>query len=152
VTAEIGRRDRVVAGIALSPPNHEIARCAAQQARRLDLPLVLVHALWLPARPGEDGRTMAPLPELLISTAQWLESVAEPLRAALDPLPVRTRLIHGRADDVLIAESITAALLVVGADRCGIVAAELAHRGCSPLLVVGPEGHTPVFATSAPRL
>lgn len=149
MTAEIGRRDRVVAGIAIAPQAAEIARCAAQEALRLRLPLLLVHALWLPTPAIVTGRTPGPLPELLISTAHWLEAVAEPLREELSPLSISTRLIQGRPDDVLIAESLTAALLVVGEDSCGIVAAEVAHRGCSPLLVIG-SGRTPVFATSSP--
>jgi hypothetical protein len=138
MSAEIGRRFRVVAGIDLTPSNHEIAWAGAQEARRLGLPLVLVHALRVPPRLVGSTRSPAPLPELLISTAHWLESVAEPFRAGPDPLSVSTRVIGGRADDVLIAESLTASLVVVGEDRGGVVAAEVKHRGCSPVLVVRP--------------
>ncbi|GLY17010.1 universal stress protein [Kineosporia rhizophila] len=145
MSAEIGRRYRVVAGIDLTPSNVLVARKAADEARARHLPLVLVHALRMPPRPAGAPRAAAPSPEVLISTAHWLESIAEPLRAATSPLPVSTRVIAGRADDVLIAESLTASLLVVGEDRCGIVAAEVAHRACSPLVIVRPE-QEPLFA------
>ncbi|MBT0771570.1 universal stress protein [Kineosporia sp. J2-2] len=136
MSADIGRRFRVVAGIDLAPSNTEIARRAAQEARLHQVPLVLVHALWVPARLQGASRPASPSPEVLISHAQWLESIAEPLRAEPGQLSISTRVIPGRADDVLIAESLTATLVVVGEDRCGIVAAEVAHRGCSPTLVV----------------
>ncbi len=138
MSAEIGRRIRVVAGIDLTPSHHEIAEAAAHEARRLGLPLVLIHALRVPPRPAGSTRSPAPSPELLISTAHWLESVAEPFRAGTGPLSVSTRVIAGRADDVLIAESLTASVVVLGEDRGGVVTAEVSHRGCSPVLVVRP--------------
>ena len=144
--AEVGRRFRVVAGIDLTPSNVIIARRGAEEARRHQVPLVLVHALRVPPRAIGSTMPPAPSPEVLISTAHWLESVAEPLRAGMGHLPVSTRVIAGRADDVLIAESLTATAIVVGADQCGIVAAEIGHRGCSPLIIVRPET-TPLFAT-----
>ncbi|GAB3285909.1 universal stress protein [Kineosporia babensis] len=147
MSAEIGRRFRVVAGIDLTPSNVTIARRAADEARARHVPLVLVHALRVPDRDVGAMRAPAPSPEVLISTAHWLESIAEPLRAGMSPLPVSTRVIAGRADDVLIAESLTATLVVVGEDQCGIVAAEVAHRGCSPLLVVRP-GQKQLFPVS----
>jgi nucleotide-binding universal stress UspA family protein len=146
MSAEIGRRFRVVAGIDLTPSTHEIAGAAAHEARRLGLPLVLVHALRVPPRPAGSGQSSTPSPELLISTAHWLESVAEPFRSGSDPLLVSTRVIAGRADDVLIAESLTASVIVLGEDRCGVVTAEVSHRGCSPVLVVRPMP-TQAFAT-----
>ncbi|GAB6902213.1 universal stress protein [Kineosporia succinea] len=139
MSAEIGRRYRVVAGIDLSPSNVAIARRAALEARLREVPLVLVHALRVPPRAVGASRTPSPSPELLISSAQWLESIAEPLRSEPHSLQVSTRVIPGRADDVLIAESLTATLVVVGEDQCGVVAAEVNHRGCSPVLVVRPD-------------
>lgn len=145
MSAEIGRRFRVVAGIDLTPSNVTIARRAAGEARRLRVPLVLVHALRVPPRPIGAKTPPTPSPEVLISTAHWLESIAEPLRPEMNGLPVSTRVIAGRADDVLIAESLTASAVVVGEDQCGIVAAEVAHRGCSPLIVVRSQSR-PIFA------
>lgn len=147
MSAEIGRRNRVVAGIDLSPSNVTIARRAADEAWARQVPLVLVHALRVPPRAVGSSHSPQPSPELLISTAHWLESIAEPLRERLGPLTVSTRVIAGRADDVLIAESLTATLVVVGEDQCGIVAAEVKHRGCSPLLIVRPYP-APLFAVS----
>ncbi|GAA3633971.1 hypothetical protein GCM10022223_60360 [Kineosporia mesophila] len=149
MSAEIGRRSRVVAGIDLSASNLEIARRAAREARRRETPLVLVHALGIPPRPAGSLRPANASPELLISTAQWLESIAEPLRAEPDSVQVSTRVIPGRADDVLIAESLTASLVVLGEDRGGVVAAEVGHRGCSPVLIVRPEP-MPMLAVSRP--
>ncbi|GLY29168.1 universal stress protein [Kineosporia sp. NBRC 101731] len=149
MSAEFGRRSCVVAGIDLSASNVEVARRAAREARRRDMPLILVHALGVPPRPAGSSRPANASPELLISTAQWLESIAEPLRAEPDSVHVSTRVIPGRADEVLIAESFTASLMVLGEDRGGVVTAEVGHRGCAPVLVVGPE-LMPMLAVSRP--
>ena len=135
----------VVVGVDGSPEALSAARLGALEAKDRGVPLDLVLALpWRELPPAEDAgdvdlagvvRSMAGL--LLTSTARAVSEGAP-------GLTVRTRLVEGRATDVLLAESGSAALLCLGSRSGGLlgdlllgaVAAGVARSARCPVLVV----------------
>jgi len=113
--------------------------------------LVLVHA-WLPPRPQWPHRVQ-PLPgsfeEIQALHSRVLDEALDRWRPAFPDVPVRYRLLPGEAAPTLLAASVEAGLLVVGARGLGAVRAGLVgsvsrsvleHAHC-PVAVVHPHRH-----------
>jgi len=112
----------VVAGIDGSPAALSVATAAARQARRALRPLRLVQA-----SPGGTSRSPATGGRGWRGSADQLEAVCAAARSEAPAIPLRVVLREGPADVVLLDESRTAALLVLGS---GVTAA---HRELGPV-------------------
>ncbi|WP_072920878.1 universal stress protein [Geodermatophilus obscurus] len=112
----------VVAGIDGSPASLSVATAAARQARRALRPLRLVQA-----SPGGNSRSPATGGRGRRGSADQLEAVCAAARSEAPAIPLRVVLQEGPADVVLLDESRTAALLVLGS---GVTAA---HRELGPV-------------------
>ncbi len=143
----------IVVGVDGSDASHEALRWAAEEARLRFAPLVAVYAWsFIPAQPiGDPGMLAMPAGDL----AGQLGAENEAARGALDAIvaealgtdagiEVEKKLVEGDAGDVLVAESTSAELLVVGSHgRSGLKAALLgsvsrhvvSHAAC-PVVVV----------------
>jgi nucleotide-binding universal stress UspA family protein len=143
----------IVVGIDGSDASREALRWAAHEARLRSVPLVAVYAwLFVPPQPmGDPGMLAMPAgdyPGQLDAEREAAEgvleaAVSEALGVAPD-LSVERKLVEGDAPDVLVAESASAELIVVGSHgRSGIRAALLGsvsrhvatHAAC-PVVVV----------------
>jgi nucleotide-binding universal stress UspA family protein len=143
----------IVVGVDGSEASHEALRWGAEEARLRFVPLVALHA-WSfipPQQIGDAGMLAVPAGDL----PGQLEAESEAARAALDDtveqvlgdgsgVDVERRLVEGDAGEVLVAESASAELLVVGSHgRSGFRAALLGsvsrhvvdHATC-PVVVV----------------
>lgn len=135
----------VVVGLDGSADASAAARLAAQEAARRSAPLELVLAFpWpegatVPAPEGFDGRAaMHVMAELVLETG------ADELRRHFPGLPVRARLVVGKAPDVLLAAGREAQLLCLGSRSTrswedvvlGSTAAAVARGADCPVLVV----------------
>jgi nucleotide-binding universal stress UspA family protein len=124
---------------------------ALRAARVRGTELVLVHA-WLPPRPQWPQR-IQPLPgsfeELQALHRRVLDEALDRWRPAFPDVPVRYRLLPGEAAPTLLAASVEAGLLVVGARGLGAVRAGLVgsvsrsvlEKARCPVAVVHPHRH-----------
>lgn len=145
----------VVAGVDGSEPALHAVRWAAHEAVRRGVPLRLVHVCHL--MPVRHPRQVAPPPEyrdaILEQGRHWLAEAEEAARHAQPGLVVSTDLREGIAADVLIGQSRSARLMVVGsrglggfgALLLGSVSVALAAHSHSPVAVV----RTPAEDTGA---
>jgi nucleotide-binding universal stress UspA family protein len=143
----------IVVGIDGSEASHEALRWALEEARLRSASLVAVYAWsFVPAQPiGDPGMLAMPagdLPAQLEAERDAAEgllqaAVADALGSASEP-SVERKLVEGEAGDVLVQESASAELVVVGSHgRSGIRAALLGsvsrhvatHAAC-PVVVV----------------
>ncbi|MFI7680086.1 universal stress protein [Actinophytocola sp. NPDC049390] len=144
----------VVAGVDGSESALRAVRWAAHEAVRRGAPLRLVHVCYLV--PVRHPRQVAPPPEyrdaLLGQGRHWLIEAEEAARHAEPGLVVSTDLREGVTSEVLVRESRTARLVVLGSRGLGGFAAMLlgsvsvaltAHGHC-PVVVVRsvPDGGT----------
>jgi len=140
----------VVASVDGSSALHAV-RWAVREPARRHAPLRLVHVcvLMLVRHPSQ----VAPPPEchdaILERGRHWLNQAAEPARAAAPDVPLRMDLRDGSAADVLVRDSKTTQLIVLGS--CGLggfrglligsVSVALAARAYCPVVVMrGPAG------------
>ena len=143
----------IVVGVDGSDTSDEALRWAADEARLRFAPLVAVYAWsFIPAQPiGDPGMLAMPAGDL----AGQLGAENEAARGALDAIvaealgteagiEIEKKLVEGDAGDVLVAESASAELVVVGSHgRSGLKAALLgsvsrhvvSHAAC-PVVVV----------------
>lgn len=102
----VGVNDPVAVGPALS--------AALEVARRRGSPLRVVHAVWF-AEPLDDaGLTPERIEELVKLAESKLRHTLERLEPEVGEVPVQVHVVHGRPSDVLVRESETAGVLVVG--------------------------------------
>ncbi|RBY87746.1 universal stress protein [Blastococcus sp. TF02A-30] len=135
----------VVVGLDGSPDASAAALLAAEEAGRRGAPLELLLAFpWpagtrVPAPEGFDGRAaMHVMAELVLETA------ADELRRRFPGLSVRSRLVEGKAPDVLVAAARSAQLVCLGSRSTGSLedavlgstAAAVARAAECPVLVV----------------
>jgi nucleotide-binding universal stress UspA family protein len=135
----------VVAGVDGSPEALEATRLAAREAAARHAPLEIVLALpWreLPQKRAVDDVDLA---DVVRSLARLLLATASDLAAHAAPsVAVRTRMVEGRAADVLIDESQRASLLCLGSRSGGVlgdvllgsVASAVTRLAACPVLVV----------------
>lgn len=140
---------RIMAGIDGSDPARRAALWAAAQAARRDVELRLVHALSLPAYTFAGG--FVPPPDFfsgLESDAQGLLSaVKAEVRARYPEMAVTTGLRTGQPAGVLVEESRSSALVVLGAHaQDGLRPLFLGSTGVS----VAAHGHCPVAVIRGP--
>jgi nucleotide-binding universal stress UspA family protein len=147
----------IVVGVDGSDASHEAVRWAAEEARLRFVPLVAVHAWsFVPAQPiGDPGMLAMPAGDLpgQLSAESDAARIAldEAVDAALGPEPgieVERKLVEGDAGEVIVSESGSAELVVVGSHgRSGFKAALLGsvsrhvvdHAKC-PVVVVKTAG------------
>lgn len=136
----------IVAGVDGSPSSLHAVRWAAHEAQRRDVPLRLVHACLL--MPVRHPKQVAPPPEyhdaFLEQGRYWLNQAAEAARTAVPGVTLSTDLRDGSTADVLIGESHSAQLVVLGTRGLGgfrgllvgsISVAVSAHAHC-PVVVM----------------
>jgi nucleotide-binding universal stress UspA family protein len=139
----------VVVGFDGSASARHAVTCAADEAQRRNLPLVLVHAftwplIYPPLTAEHDLRDPGPRNRV----RQLLTEAAEEIRASHPRLKVTSRIVDGHAGKVLSTASREAALLVVGHRGAGGFAGLLAG---SVALHVTRHAHCPVVvARGAP--
>jgi nucleotide-binding universal stress UspA family protein len=142
----------VVVGVDGSPDALDAVRAGAREAHRRGAPLELVLAFpWpegarVPAPPGFDGRAV------LRTMAELALESAAGAAAEVGPGEVRSRIVDGRAVDVLAAASASASLLCLGSQGTGALrelllgstAAALVPAAACPVLLVPRHAGTSV--------
>lgn len=135
----------VVVGVDGSTPAFRAACWAAEETRRTHVPLRLVYSC--PLTPVRHPRLLAPPPDYrdaeLAQGRAWLNDAARAVRARAPDVALSTDMRAGQPADVLVDESRTASMLVVGARGtggfrellAGSVAVELAAHGLCPVVV-----------------
>jgi hypothetical protein len=124
----------VVVGVDGSPASRAAATTAARQARRALRPLRLVRAVAATAWDPEPAGTVR-------RAAEELDALRDALRCEAPAIPVQTAVRAGPPGLVLLDESRTAALLVLGSGRApepGPVAALVTARASCPVLLDRP--------------
>lgn len=138
----------VVAGVDRSAENAEVVAYAAWEAQHRGVALRLVHAVQVssmsadPAGPHHDDNV------LLVSAEEQLAESVSWVRPGYPDLTVDTKVVAGSGAAVLVAESESASLVVVGSRGdggfagllVGSVAAQVStHARCPVLVVRRPE-------------
>jgi nucleotide-binding universal stress UspA family protein len=123
-------------------------RWAAREAARRQAPLRLVHVCTAVPPGHPDPTVLSPdyLDELLAQGRRWLSEAADLARATSAEVEIGTEVLDGIATQVLIEESSTARLVVLGLRGLGgfsgllvgSVAVGLAAHGHCPVVVVKP--------------
>jgi nucleotide-binding universal stress UspA family protein len=143
----------IVVGVDGSDASEEALRWAADEARLRGAPLVAVLAWsFIPAEPiGDPGMLAIPAGDLAGQLSAESDAARLTLEAAVSAalgaepaVEVEQKLVEGDASDVLVAESQSAELVVVGSHgRSGLKAALLgsvsrhvASHGVCPVVVV----------------
>jgi nucleotide-binding universal stress UspA family protein len=136
----------VVVGVDGSDSALHAVRWAAREAERRDAPLRLVHATNLV--PVRHPRQIAPPPEytaaVLAQGSRWLTEASEAARDVVPGLPLTTDQRAGVPAAVLIAESGTAQLVVLGSRGLGGFASLLVG---SVAVALAAHGHCPAVVT-----
>jgi len=147
----IGTERPVVVGVDGSTSALHAVRWAAREAERRHAPLRLVHACFL--MPVRHPRQVAPPAEyhdaFLEQGRHWLDEAAEAVRVTAADVGLSTDLRDGIAADVLVRESETAQLVVLGSRGLGgfrgllagsVSVALSAHAHCPVVVVHSPGG------------
>jgi nucleotide-binding universal stress UspA family protein len=133
----------VVVGVDGSWSALKAVRWAAKEAARRDAPLRLVHVCHL--APVRHPRQVPPPPEyqaaILEEGRYWLSEAVDAARRTEPGIAVTTDLRDGVAADVLVTESKTARLLVLGSRGLGGFASLLVG---SVAVALSAHGHCPV--------
>lgn len=136
---------RVVVGVDGTPRSEHAIDFAVRAAAQRGVGVTAIHA-WSPR--GTADLAAVTDDWSLAEAAEWrtLQRVFAPRRSRLATAQLELRLVQGRAQDVLVAESAGAALVVVGSRGRGSVRAALAgsvsqavlqHAGCPVAVVRG---------------
>ncbi|WBB69611.1 universal stress protein [Micromonospora sp. WMMD812] len=136
----------VVVGVDGSALSTEAVAFAFEEAARRDAPLVAVHA-WLDPAPVAPGDLIPMMYDLTALGEDEERVLAESVAGWAERYPevsVRHRLVRGAAAPVLVAESASAQLVVVGAHGrgalggllLGSVSHALLHHAHAPLAIV----------------
>ena len=141
----------VVVGVDGSESALHAVRWAAKEAARRQVPLRLVHVCFL--MPVRYPQRLAPPPDyhdaILEQGRHWLNQAAELARTTAPDLPLSTDLRDGVAADVLVGESESAQLVVLGSLGLGgflgllvgsVSVALAAHARCPVVVMQGPGG------------
>src|SRR5262245_21857360 len=136
----------IVVGVDGSESALHATRWAAGEAERRNVPLRLVHASNLvPVRHPRQVSPPAPYQEAVLDQGRhWLTEASDAARHAVPGLAVTTDLHAGVAADVLVTESRTAQLVVLGSRglggfkslMVGSVAVALSAHGHCPVVVM----------------
>ncbi|HEX6351398.1 universal stress protein [Actinophytocola sp.] len=133
----------VLVGVDGSASALQATSWAAREARRRAAPLRLVHVYHL--TPVRHPRKVTPPPDyhaaVLDQGRHWLTEARETAHRSVPDLPVETDLHAGVPADVLITESRTARLVVLGSRGLGGFAALLVG---SVAVALSAHGHCPV--------
>lgn len=138
----------VVVGVDGSAPALSAVRWAAHEAARREVPLRLVHVCYLV--PVRHPRQVTPPPKyyeaILSQGRHWLNQAADVARTAVPGITLTTDLRDGVTAEVLVGESNTAQLVVLGSRGLGgftglllgsVAVAVSAHAHC-PVVVLRP--------------
>ena len=136
---------RVVVGVDGTSLSDRAIDFAVRAATQRGVGLTAIHT-WRPRAPADLEGVTDDWP--LAEAAEWraLRDVLGRCRQRLDTADIELRLVQGRAQDVLVAESAGAALLVVGSRGRGSVRAALLgsvsqavlqHAGCPVAVIRG---------------
>lgn len=161
-TSQAGEPEAVIVGIDGSPPSHNALAWAIQEARSLDKPIRLVGAYTIPSvAAAAIDVSYVPIDDTSIRAAvtNTLKEAAAEVKAA--GVPVEAVIEIGDAAGVLIDESKTGCLAVVGSRGRGGFAGRLlgtvssalpAHSACPAVVVPSTwqdQGERPAHPTSS---
>jgi nucleotide-binding universal stress UspA family protein len=139
-------RPPVVVGVDGSPDAGAAARYGAWEADRRGVPLRLVHALQPPIMYGTSVVAAYDTGEPLTDAQAVLREAADQVRGRYPDLEVTTVITAGTPASVLVDESRTAALVVIGSRGlgrfeqllAGSVSAQVAMHAYAPVVVLRP--------------
>lgn len=145
----MGDRRSVVVGVDGSPTALHAVRWAALEAERRAVPLRLLHVSHLV--PVRHPRQVAPPPDyraaVLEQGRHWLNEAADVARTTVPGIALSTDLRDGVVAEVLVGESATAELVVLGSRGLGgfsgllvgsVAVALSAHAHCPVVVLHGP--------------
>jgi nucleotide-binding universal stress UspA family protein len=146
----------VVVGVDYSPHSDLAVAYAAAEAQRRKLPLRLVHAFGaLPDQHCSAGPARV-AGQALIVDAEWrLAGFGEALQIGHPELSITSRVCAGSGPDLLVDESWTADLVVIGSpprdgyphQAFGSLAPQLTAQARCPVIVVPDQRHRTEFGT-----
>jgi len=139
-------RAPVVAGVDGSPDSLVATDVAAGEAARRHLPLRLVHGLRPPAAYSFGALVAIDVSSILADLREMLHTVATDVQGRYPDLTIETSVTAGDPAGVLVEESRTASLVVVGSRGlggirgmlAGSVSAQVAAHAHAPVIVVRP--------------
>ncbi len=136
----------VIVGVDGSALALHAVRWAAHEAVLRKAPLHIVHVA-IPSSPGSPSLPVSLADTLVAAGRQWLTDAADLARATAPDLDVTTDLIRGYPQQVLVDESASAELVVLGARGqggfadllMGSIAGAVATHGRCPVAVIREE-------------
>ncbi len=143
--------NRIVVGVEGSGGARAALRWAIKEARYRDAFVDVVTAYsttYVPASPDFNYVPLDPI-DLEVEVKRMQDSIIDEVLAEVDAqgVEIRRRMLRGRAADTLIAESVNAAMLVVGSRGrggfrgllLGSVSQQIAQHGSCPVVIVRPD-------------
>lgn len=143
--------NRIVVGVEGSGGARAALRWAIKEARHRDAFVDVVTAYsttYVPASPDFNYVPLDPI-DLEVEVKRMQDSIIDEVLAEVDAqgVKIRRRMLRGRAADTLIAESVNAAMLVVGSRGrggfrgllLGSVSQQIAQHGSCPVVIVRPD-------------
>lgn len=143
--------NRIVVGVEGSGGARAALRWAIKEARHRNAFVDVVTAYsttYVPASPDFNYVPLDPI-DLEVEVKRMQDSIIDEVLAEVDAqgVEVRRRMLRGRAADTLIAESVNAAMLVVGSRGrggfrgllLGSVSQQIAQHGSCPVVIVRPD-------------
>ena len=147
----IGPDNRIVVGVEGSGGARAALRWAIKEARHRNATVDVVTAYsttYVPASPDFNYVPLDPI-DLEAEVKRMQDSIIDEVLAEVDSqgVEIRRRMVRGRAADTLIAESVNAAMLVVGSRGrggfrgllLGSVSQQITHHGSCPVVIVRPD-------------
>ena len=146
-----GTDNRIVVGVEGSGGARAALRWAIKEARHRNATVDVVTAYsttYVPASPDFNYVPLDPI-DLEAEVKRMQDSIIDEVLAEVDSqgVEIRRRMVRGRAADTLIAESVNAAMLVVGSRGrggfrgllLGSVSQQITHHGSCPVVIVRPD-------------
>ncbi len=143
--------NRIVVGVEGSGGARAALRWAIKEARYRQACVDVVTAYsttYVPASPDFNYVPLDPI-DLEAEVKRMQDSVIDEVLAEVDVegVEIKRRIVRGRAADTLVAESATAAMLVVGSRGrggfrgllLGSVSQQITHQGSCPVVIVRPD-------------
>ena len=143
--------NRIVVGVEGSGGARAALRWAIKEARHRNAFVDVVTAYsttYVPASPDFNYVPLDPI-DLEVEVKRMQDSIIDEVLAEVDAqgVEIRRRMLRGRAADTLIAESVNAAMLVVGSRGrggfrgllLGSVSQQIAQHGSCPVVIVRPD-------------
>ncbi len=147
----VGPENRIVVGVEGSGGARAALRWAIKEARHRNAFVDVITAYsttYVPASPDFNYVPLDPI-DLEAEVKRMQDSIIDEVLSEVDSegVEIRRRMVRGRAADTLIAESVNAAMLVVGSRGrggfrgllLGSVSQQITHHGSCPVVIVRPD-------------